>query len=178
MEITRCWLTRSASGFVRVDDEQRYAHVSPLRLEVTVAGADVTDLKVELAEGLTLNGVVSVEGGTQLPDRLKIELISPVLSSSNADEESQYSEAPAVGDAFIMEKGVFSISQLHTRIVSLSSLQSGNWSLRKVDHAQRKRFTSQPRQTREGQEPARRPHCPILRARFRFGQGGRERRQE
>lgn len=116
----------SSAGFVRVDDEQRYANVLPRRLAVTLAGADVTDLKVELAEGITLNGVVSVEGGSQLPDRLKIELISPVLSSHNRDEESHYSEAPAVVDAFIMDKGVFSISQLipgtfHFRLPNLGT---------------------------------------------------------
>ena len=93
--------------------------VTPLSRELTVAGGDITDLKLELVEGGTLNGVVSVEGGTPLPERLMIELVPQDLRSANTaagGEDGKPSEAPdtgnAVSNAFVNENGAFSITRL------------------------------------------------------------------
>jgi hypothetical protein len=53
----------------------RSVQVVPVRREITISGADATDLKLEVDEGRRVSGTVSVEGGGGLPDFLRVEAV-------------------------------------------------------------------------------------------------------
>ena len=53
----------------------RGVNVLPLKREVTVAGADLSDLRLEAKEGGRVSGTVTVEGGRELPDFVRIEAL-------------------------------------------------------------------------------------------------------
>jgi uncharacterized GH25 family protein len=108
-------VTGSYVGIISGGREQAYTSITPLRRELTVAGTDLTDLKIELVEGAALNGVVSVEGGTSVPDRLIVELVPQDVRAAPGVEESNSSdERDAIASTLVGEKGLFDLSKLPT----------------------------------------------------------------
>lgn len=64
----------SVVSFVRDSNGgSRGVNVVPLRREVTVSGADLTDLKFEVETGGRVSGTVTVEGGKVIPEHLGVE---------------------------------------------------------------------------------------------------------
>ena len=111
-------------GLYEMGRDRGSASATTLRRELTVEGGDITDLKFDLVEGGTVNGVLSGEGGTPLPERLMVELVSAELKSS---------ETPAQGNAvaysFLNEGGAFSIYPLASGLFHfrLSGLGMGHY---------------------------------------------------
>jgi len=88
-------------GMVHFSDDQDFAQVAPRRRELIVDGSDVTNINVELVEAGSVRGVVSVEGGTPLLERLVIRLL-PNAPAPGTDDQ--------VVDTLANPKGMFSIS--------------------------------------------------------------------
>jgi hypothetical protein len=70
-------LTVNAIAAVAADGSggRRPVRVVPARRGITVSGADLTGIKLELEEGVRVRGAVSLEGGEEFPQLLGIEAV-------------------------------------------------------------------------------------------------------
>jgi hypothetical protein len=105
---------------VQISGDGPFAQVAPLRRELVVEG-DITNLNVELVDAGLLRGVVSVEGGTALPEGLRVRLLPTEPNQADADE--------TVATTFVNSKGVFSLSPITsgTFHLSLTGLAGGHY---------------------------------------------------
>lgn len=93
-------------GMVQLDDKYGPAEVPPLRRELVVEGGDVTNLRLELAEAGQLQGIVSVEGGTHVPELLIVKLVSTAPSRKPDTDDD------AAAATLVDEKGTFTIRRI------------------------------------------------------------------
>ncbi len=90
-----------AVGLVHMRED--FVSVARHRQPVVVAGSDLTNLKTELTEAGVLEGVVSVEGGRPIPDRLVVEAVSVANNSqslANSAGEASLTREVKSGDDF------------------------------------------------------------------------------
>ena len=84
-----------------------FGEIAPRRRQLIVEGGDVTNLNVEVVEGMKVNGVVSVEGGAPMPPTMEVSLepSDPALKHDDPDDPTRYKR-------IVNEKGEFEITQL------------------------------------------------------------------